>query len=58
MGHEIRALSELQLQQGAGTLFEAWLTQARADAAIEVKDYVVDRVPDVPSIVSQDLTTS
>lgn len=58
MGHEIRALSELQLQQGAETLFEAWLTQARADAAIEVKDYVVDRVPDVPNIVPQDLTTS
>ncbi len=58
LGHEVRALSQVQLQQEAQAQFEAWLTQARSEADIQVFDYYIDRVPAAPGILPQDLAGS
>lgn len=50
-GHEIRALSDVQLQQAAQALYEEWLAAARGEAEIEIFDYWLDRVPSLPVIL-------
>jgi parvulin-like peptidyl-prolyl isomerase len=58
MGHEVRALNQVQLQQAAQELMNEWLAQARADATIEIRDYLIDRVPSLPNVVPQSITAN
>jgi parvulin-like peptidyl-prolyl isomerase len=52
LGHEVRALDQVQLQRAAQARLEDWLTTARAEASIEIFDYWTDRVPEVPTLPS------
>jgi parvulin-like peptidyl-prolyl isomerase len=52
LGHEVRALDQVQLQRAAQARLEDWLTTARAEASIEIFDYWTDRVPETPTLPS------
>jgi len=53
LGNEERALSNSECQQRNQQLFQEWLTEERANSAIEIMDFWIERVPDKPTIPVQ-----